>query len=59
MTKAPTMKALRLVRNWTRQQLADKAEVSVMTIMRAEDRNGWPKNPAVRKAVQAALGMQS
>ncbi len=58
--KPPTMKQLRLLRCWTQQQLADKAEVGVATIVRCEKGAGrWPQSKAVKKAVQMALGVQS
>ncbi len=59
MTTKPTMKQLRLVRNWTQAQLAEKAGCGVMTIIRAEAEKRWPSNASVRKAVQMALGVQS
>ncbi len=58
MAKEPTMKQLRLVRNWTQAQLAEKAGCSVATLIRAEAEKRWPSNASVRKAVQAALGVQ-
>ncbi len=59
MSKKQTLQQIREAQKLTRQQLADKAGVSVMTIVRAEDRKGWPLNAAIRKAVQTALGVQS
>ncbi len=59
MPTKKTMKQLRKALDLTQQELADKAQIGVATIIRCEADDRWPVNHAVRKAVQMALGVQS
>lgn len=59
MPKEPSLAALRKKRGLSKYALAKLAGISAMTIMRAERNGGWPKHATVRKALEAALGIES
>lgn len=57
MSTKPTIRTLRQRLGWRREDLASKAVVSFNTVQTCERTNTWPKQVAVRRRMQLALGV--